>query len=51
MLLDNLGANTNKIVQQQLDAFCATINETKQEKPLLDTILEDISNQRMTTGA
>lgn len=45
ILLENLNVNTQRIISGIFGSFYSKISVVKQEKPLLDTILEDISRQ------
>ena len=48
ILLQNVGVNCEKIIAQKVQSICKNKNASpKKEKPLIDSILEDISLERL----
>ena len=47
LLLENLGADTTKIIRGKIDELCNLKAKQAPQKPLIDSILEDISQQQL----
>lgn len=47
MLLENLKADTTRIIRGKIDELCSTKTKQTPQKPLLDSILEDISQSQI----
>lgn len=47
MLLENLKADTTKIIRDKIDELCSSRVRQTPQKPLLDSILEDISQSQI----